>query len=75
METNTYHLQTYKVRDVAVGLFTCPFEPHTDAGKRAAEYLREFANKLSSLDGSEMPNLLSRQSWVDTDRTYLKRTH
>lgn len=68
-------LQTYKVRDVAVGLFTCPFEPHTDAGKRAAEYLREFANKLSSLDGSEMPNLLSRQSWVDTDRTYLKRTH
>jgi hypothetical protein len=68
-------IQTYKVRDVAVGLFTCPFEPHSEAGKRAAEYLSEFANKLSSLDGSEIPNTLSLQSWVDTDRTYLKRTH
>lgn len=74
LEPNGHHL-TYKVRDVAVGLFTCPFEPHTEPGKRAAEYLREFANKLSSLDGSEMPNTMSLQSWVDTDRTYLKRTH
>jgi hypothetical protein len=64
----TDNLQTYKVRDVAVSLLTCPFESYEEASKRASEYLRDFTNKLSRLDASETMNTLSLQSWVDTDR-------
>lgn len=60
--------KTYKVRDVAVSLLACPFEPHEEPARRASEYLREFTNILSRLDGSEVLNTLSLQSWVDTDR-------
>lgn len=67
IEPNGHHL-TFKVRDVAVTLLACPFEPHEEVSRRAQEYLKEFTNKLSRLDGSETMNTLSLQSWVDTDR-------
>lgn len=67
LEPNGHHL-TFKVRDVAVTLLACPFEPHEEVSRRAQEYLKEFTNKLSRLDGSETMNTLSLQSWVDTDR-------
>jgi len=67
LEPNGLHF-TYKVRDVAVSLLTCPFESYEEASKRASEYLRDFTNKLSRLDASETMNTLSLQSWIDTDR-------
>ncbi|KKY27971.1 putative quinate utilization pathway activator [Phaeomoniella chlamydospora] len=67
LEPNGLHL-THKIRDVAVGLLTCPFEAHEPASIRAAEYVTEFTEILSRLDTSEKVNTTSLQSWVDTDR-------
>jgi hypothetical protein len=67
LEPNGLHL-TYKIRDVAVALLTCPFEPHEAASKRASEYVREYTDILSRLDGSETVSTVSLRSWVDTDR-------
>lgn len=67
IEPNGLHL-AYKVRDVAVGLLACPFEPHEPASQRAAVYVREFTEILSRLDASETMNTTNLQSWVDTDR-------
>ncbi|KAL3426769.1 quinate utilization pathway activator [Phlyctema vagabunda] len=67
LEPNGHHL-VCKVRDVAVSLLGCPFDSQGDVSKRATEYLLEFTNILSRLDGSEKMNTLSLQSWVDTDR-------
>ena len=58
---------------MAVSLLTCPFEEGGHPGdeaiaKRAKEYLKDFADKLSRLDKSEMVNSISLQSWIDTDR-------
>ncbi|KAM5522692.1 glycosyl hydrolase family 3 N terminal domain-containing protein [Fusarium oxysporum f. sp. phaseoli] len=58
----------YKVRDVAVSLLSCPYDPSEERTRRATEYLREFARLLSILDVSEQVNLLSLQSWIDTSR-------
>ena len=49
-------------------MLTCPFPPENQALIRAQEYLREYTDILSRLDGSERLNTLSLQSWVDTDR-------
>lgn len=62
--------QTCKVRDVAVTMLACPFPPESPASIRAQQYLREYTEILSRLDGSERLNTLSLQSWVDTDRQY-----
>ena len=69
LEPNGLHL-TYKVRDVAVALLNCPFEPQEEPARRATAYLRDFSAVLSRLDGSEIMNTLSLQSWVDTDRRH-----
>ena len=69
LEPNGLHL-TYKVRDVAVALLNCPFEPQEEPARRATVYLRDFSAVLSKLDGSEMMTTLSLQSWVDTDRRH-----
>ncbi|KAK2125352.1 hypothetical protein NOF04DRAFT_1373002 [Fusarium oxysporum II5] len=58
----------YKVRDVAVSLLSCPYDPSEERTRRATEYLREFARLLSIFDASEQVNLLSLQSWIDTSR-------
>lgn len=60
--------QAYKVRDVAVTLLNCPFEPHTRPALRANEYMRDFTRALSRLDRSEIVNTNSLRSWVDVDR-------
>lgn len=62
-----------KVRDVAVGLLSCPFEPHEPASVRAAELVREFARILSKLDSSEVFTATSLKTWVDTDRECVHR--
>ena len=67
LEPNGLHL-AYKVRDVAVGLFTCPYGPREPASQRAATYVREFSDILSRLDASETMNTTNLQSWIDTDR-------
>lgn len=67
IEPNGLHL-AYKVRDVAVGLFACPFKPEEPASQRAAIYVRRFTDMLSRLDASETVNTANLQSWVDTDR-------
>jgi hypothetical protein len=67
IEPNGLHL-AYKVRDIAVGLFACPFDPHEPASQRAAIYVREFTSILSRLDASETVNTTNLQTWVDTDR-------
>lgn len=67
LEPNGLHL-AYKVRDVAVGLLSCPFEPHEPASLRAAEFVREFTQILSRLDASESVATTNLQTWVDTDR-------
>jgi len=64
----------YKVRDVAVSLFECPFkeaeQPNNVVGPatRAKKYLQDFTEKLRQLDKSETINGISLQTWVDTDR-------
>lgn len=67
VEPNALHL-AYKVRDVAVGLLGCPFEPADPASVRAAGYVREFTQILSRLDASEVVMTTNLQTWVDTDR-------
>ncbi|KAF6819050.1 hypothetical protein CPLU01_13146 [Colletotrichum plurivorum] len=67
LEPNGLYL-TYKVRDVAVTLLNCPFEPHEKPAIRAAEYMRDFTRALSRLDRSEFVNTNSLKSWVDVDR-------
>jgi hypothetical protein len=57
----------HKVRDVAVALLTCPFQPEEEPGRRASEWLHSFTNILATLD-NEFVNTVSLQSWVDTDR-------
>ncbi|POR35637.1 Uncharacterized protein TPAR_04157, partial [Tolypocladium paradoxum] len=66
-EPNGMYL-TYKVRDVAVALLNCPFEPHERPARRAMEYIRDFTKALSRLDQSEIINTSSLRSWVDMDR-------
>ncbi|KAK5116571.1 hypothetical protein LTR85_009196 [Meristemomyces frigidus] len=73
VEPNGLHL-AYKVRDVAVGLFSCPFEPDDPASLRAGEYVRCFTDLLSRLDGSETVNTTNLQSWVDIDRERKRHT-
>lgn len=51
-------------------MLACPFPPENPASIRAQEYLREYTEILSRLDGSERLNTLSLQSWVDTDRQW-----
>lgn len=60
--------QAYKVRDVGVALLNCPFDAQQPSARRAAGYIQEFAQVLSRLDRSEMLNMSSLKSWVDTDR-------
>lgn len=67
IEPNGIHL-AYKTRDVAVGLLSCPFEPHEETSLRAAELVREFTRILSELDTSEAVTTTNLQTWVDTDR-------
>lgn len=67
IEPNGLYL-AYKVRDVAVGLLSCPFEPHEPASLRAAEFVREFTQIMSRLDTSEAVATTNLQTWVDTDR-------
>ncbi|OQO09883.1 hypothetical protein B0A48_04237 [Cryoendolithus antarcticus] len=67
IEPNGLHL-AYKVRDVAVGLLSCPFEPHEPAFVRAAEYVRSFTAVLATLDTSEIVSTTNLQTWIDTDR-------
>jgi hypothetical protein len=71
-EPNGLHY-AFKVRDVAVGLLNCPFEPHEPASLRAAELVREFTNMLSKLDSSEVVATTNLQTWVDTDRVQRRR--
>jgi hypothetical protein len=61
-------IQVYKVRDVAISLLSCPFDPAEGRTRRATEYLREFSGLLSMFDASEQVSLLSLQSWIDTSR-------
>jgi hypothetical protein len=49
-------------------MLACPFPPGSPTSIRSQEYLREYTDILSRLDGSERLNTLSLQSWVDTDR-------
>jgi hypothetical protein len=67
LEPNGLHF-VFKVRDVAVGLLSCPFEPHEPASLRAAEFVREFTQILSILDSSECIATTNLKTWVDTDR-------
>ncbi|GJC92017.1 quinate utilization pathway activator [Colletotrichum higginsianum] len=67
LEPNGLYL-TYKVRDVAVTLLNCPFQPHERPARRAVEYMRDFTRALSRLDRSETVNTNSLKSWVDVDR-------
>lgn len=67
LEPNGLHF-AFKIRDVAVGLLSCPFEPHEPASLRAAEFVREFTKLLSRLDSSEVVATTNLQTWVDTDR-------
>lgn len=67
LEPNGLHF-VFKVRDVAVGLLSCPFEPHEPASLRAAEFVREFTQILSRLDSSEVIATTNLKTWVDTDR-------
>lgn len=67
LEPNGLHF-AFKVRDVAVGLLSCPFEPHEPTSLRAAEFVREFTQLLSRLDSSEVVATTNLQTWVDTDR-------
>jgi hypothetical protein len=71
-EPNGLHY-AFKIRDVAVGLLNCPFEPHEPASLRAAELVREFTNMLSKLDSSEVVATTNLQTWVDTDRVHRHR--
>jgi len=67
LEPNGLHF-VFKVRDVAVGLLSCPFAPHEPASLRAAEFVREFTQILSILDSSECIATTNLKTWVDTDR-------
>lgn len=67
LEANGLHL-VYKVRDLASGLLTCPFEPWEPEAKRTADLVKYMTNLLSRLDNSEEVNSMYLQSWVDTDR-------
>ena len=67
LEPNGLHF-VFKVRDVAVGLLNCPYEPHELASLRAAEFVREFTQILSRLDSSELIATTNLKTWVDTDR-------
>jgi hypothetical protein len=67
LEPNGLHF-VFKVRDVAVGLLSCPYEPQDPASLRAAEYVREFTQILSKLDSSELIATTNLKTWVDTDR-------
>jgi hypothetical protein len=68
IEPNGLHL-VYKVRDVAVGLLTCPFSLPDPSAKRAQGYVREFTDIMACLDASERVNTANLQSWVDTGRS------
>lgn len=67
LEPNGLHL-AHKVRDVAVGLLSCPFDTSAPASRRAAQYIKSFTDILSKLDTSERIQTANLQSWIDTDR-------
>ncbi|CAN9408676.1 unnamed protein product [Alternaria alternata] len=67
IEPNGLHL-VYKVRDVAVGLLACPYEPPDPSAKRAQEYVKAFTDIMARLDASETINTANLQSWIDTGR-------
>lgn len=68
LEPNGLHL-AHKVRDVAVGLLSCPFDTNAPAARRAAQYIKSFTDILSRLDTSERIQTANLQSWIDTDRS------
>ncbi|KAK5709608.1 hypothetical protein LTR17_019637 [Elasticomyces elasticus] len=73
IEPNGLHL-AYKVRDVAVGLLACPYEPHELPSLRAMEYVREFTDILARLDTFETVTTTNLQTWIDTDRERGRRS-
>lgn len=72
LEPNGLHLG-FKLRDVAVGMLTCPYPEDTMAYKRASEYIKELTAVLSRLDRSERINTANSQSWIDTDKIKLSQ--
>ncbi|KAH7360702.1 hypothetical protein BKA65DRAFT_547415 [Rhexocercosporidium sp. MPI-PUGE-AT-0058] len=57
-----------KIREISATLLSVPQGLDAGAERRAATYLRAFADILSKLDRAGYSGIISLQSWVDGDR-------